>query len=358
MKIDFIISTIRGGGAERVMSILVNKFCQEGHQVRLITFKDGEDAYPIDPQVQRLHFNKKVLPNAKINALFHLVRLYRKKADRPDAAISFLTLMNLVAILACRLFRIPVVVSEHNNHLQLEAPAWLTKLAWKKVYRKANAVTVLTSYDIPFFRELGCQVAVMPNPCTFVPAVEYHAQRKQDIVAVGNLNRYHHKGFDNLLEIAGPVLRERPDWRLRIIGDGAEGKHFLSQRVNDLGLESQVSFPGFRSDIQPILLESAIFILPSRFEGLPMVLLEALSQGTACIAYDCITGPSDMIEHRQNGLLVPDQDIKAMQQELAALMDNRELRETLGRNGISSLDRYSTDAIYSQWMGLLAKATQ
>ena len=98
--------------------------------------------------------------------------------------------------------------------------------------------------------------------------------------------------------------------------------------------------------------KSEIFILPSRFEGLPMVLLEALSQGLACVAYDCKTGPSDIIEHGKNGILVEDQNIQIMQQELKKLINNPTLRKELRINGVKSLDKFSIENIGKSWEGL------
>lgn len=355
MKIDLIISTIRGGGAERVMSILCNKLQSEGHEVRLITFREAEEAYPIDQAVQRVKLSKKTIPVAKLNAFYHLIAFYSEKTNRPDQIISFLTLMNLVAILAGNMYGIPVIVSEHNNHLQLEPPAWLTRFTWRWIYRRAKFVTVLTSFDVSFFVRRQCKVEVMPNPCSFIPATNYNANRRKEIIAVGNLDRYHHKGFDNLLEIVYPVLCENREWKLRIIGEGTQGKQLLEKRVSELEMERQIEFLGFRKDVREILQNASIFILPSRFEGLPMVLLEALSQGAACLAYDCITGPSDMIQDRINGLLIEDQNMSAMRIGLKTLIEDADLRESLGQNGMDSLERYSLESIYQRWMDLLSK---
>ena len=98
-----------------------------------------------------------------------------------------------------------------------------------------------------------------------------------------------------------------------------------------------------------------IFILSSRFEGLPMVLLEAMSQGMACIAYNCKTGPSDIINNKENGLLIEDQNIVAMQESLDLLIYNKKLRKELSDNALRSLDRFSMQTIIAKWEELFAK---
>src|SRR5690606_39054963 len=122
-------------------------------------------------------------------------------------------------------------------------------------------------------------------------------------------------------------------------GGGENGMKYLKALVKKYDIENQVTFTGFRKDVKTLMQESEIFILPSRFEGLPMVLLEAMSQGMACIAYDCKTGSSDIIEHNINGLLIEDQKIIAMQLGLEKLIQDKQFRKKLGSNAQKSIDR-------------------
>jgi glycosyltransferase involved in cell wall biosynthesis len=107
---------------------------------------------------------------------------------------------------------------------------------------------------------------------------------------------------------------------------------------------------GFRNDVRDIMRMSEIFILPSRFEGLPMVLLEAMSQGMACIAYDCKTGPSDIINPEyENGILIQDQNIELMQKGLQSLILNETARRELGVKAMKSLDHFTIENIIIKW---------
>ena len=189
----------------------------------------------------------------------------------------------------------------------------------------------------------------MPNPCTFTPIKENTLTRGKVILAIGSLDRYHDKGFDNLIKLISPVLKQHPDWMLKIVGKGEIGRAFLEELAIENGVEQQIIFTGFRKDVNDLMKGSEVFILSSRSEGLPMVLLEAMSQGMACIAYDCITGPSEMIINNQNGLLISDQDMHAMQTALVDLIEDEGLRRKLGQGALNTLNRYSLENVYNLW---------
>jgi glycosyltransferase involved in cell wall biosynthesis len=223
------------------------------------------------------------------------------------------------------------------------------------LYRFANFTTVLTKFDVDYYKKHSANVVVMPNPCTFHAIVENDRTKDNSIVAVGNLDRYHHKGFDNLITIVAPILKKYPSWNLKIVGEGDTGMNYLQDLARKNNILGQIIFLGFRKDVQDIMKNAEIFILSSRFEGLPMVLLEAMSQGMACIAYDCKTGPSDIIVNGTNGLLIEDQNIVAMQESLDLLINNKKLRKELSDNALTSLDRFSMQTIITKWEELFAK---
>ncbi|WP_340077597.1 glycosyltransferase family 4 protein [Leptobacterium sp. I13] len=348
MKIDFIISSLGGGGAERVMALLANHFALKGNDVTIVTFNDGE-AYELNENVKRAKLHGGKIKNHTIRSFINLIRHYYKKRNRPKVAISFITHASMMAIVTCRFYGIKVIASEHNNHLQAKVPVFLTRFARDYIYPLAHYITVLTSYDIDFYQKKGAKVVVMPNPCTFKPLKDSPKTREKVILAVGNLDRYHHKGFDNLIILIAPILKEHPEWHLNIVGGGKNGLAYLKELADSNRVQNQVHFAGFQKNVSALMQKSEIFILPSRFEGLPMVLLEAMSQGMACIAYDCVTGPSDIINNNINGLLIEDQNQEAMQKGLRDLINDPSLRETLSTRAIRSLERFSMETIGNKW---------
>lgn len=348
MKIDFITASLNAGGAERVLVLLANYFSENSYCVRIITFNEPDD-YSFSPSIIRVKLHHGNISNHKIRSLSNLISFYRPKNNRPEVMISFITQTSFIAIIVAKLYGLKIIASEHNSFLRSQSPKLLTSFTRTFLYPLANYLTVLTNFDVDFYQKKGINVVVMPNPCSFNSFNEQNSTREKFILAVGNLDRYYHKGFDNLLKLIVPVLKNHRDWTLKIVGDGKEGMNFLKQLTNKLNIVDQVVFTGFRKDVNILMQESEIFILSSRYEGLPMVLLEAMSQGMACIAYDCKTGPSDIIKHGINGLLIEDQNMEAMQRGVERLINEQDLRERLKFAANKTVDNYSIDKIAQKW---------
>lgn len=349
MKIDFVIGSMRGGGAERVVSILANYFAENGHEVRIITFINADDAYILHPSIKRMRFHKKFIINYAIfRGFFSLLNFYYKKINRPDVISSHIHLMGYATILPAKIYRIKLVVSEHFNHLH-QKKTLAKRILWYGLYRLPNAITVLTKFDLPFFKRINKGTLIMENPCSFSISENFQLEREKTILAVGNLDRYIHKGFDNLLDIVYEVFKKNPDWSLKIVGSGEIGLNYLIDKTKKLGLENKVEFTGYREDVKELMAKSEIFVLSSRYEGLPMVLMEAMSQRMACIGYDCVSGPSEIINSGENGLLVRDQDMGEMINKLNELIQNKEMRKSLMANSTKSLDKFSLENVGGKW---------
>jgi len=203
-------------------------------------------------------------------------------------------------------------------------------------------------------------VVHMPNPSPFEPNLNPNLEkiRRKEIVAVGNLNRYHHKGFDNLIEIAARLLPHHPDWKINLVGGGEEGAAWLKKKINEKGLQSQFIFSGWQNNMREMLDEIEIFVLSSRYEGLPMVLIEAMSLGVPCVAYDCISGPSDVIQNEVTGLLVENQNIDAMVSALDRLMREEALRSEFRRKAPLSMQKFSISVIGKKWEQLIEETLE
>ncbi|WP_159023879.1 glycosyltransferase family 4 protein [Formosa sp. L2A11] len=351
MRIHFIISRLKGGGAERVLTLLATAFSEkENYDISIITLNSSEDFYPVPSSIERISMDYGKIPNHTVKGIVNLSKFYSKKENRPDLIISFITLTNFITIIVAKLFGIKIIIEEHNSYLRaMQSRKQLTDFTRKHLYKRADLLTVLTSFDVAYYETYNVNVRVMPNPCSFLPLTEEVKEREKTVLAIGNLDRYNHKGFDNLIDFIAPILKSNPEWTLKIAGTGDKGFDLLTALVKEHNIVDQVIFTGFVSNISELMQVSSIFILSSRFEGLPMVLLEAMSQGMAAIAYNCKTGPSDIITHNVNGLLIEDQNSKAMQTNLQLLMTNSDLRATLATNAIKSLEKYHIDTIIEQY---------
>lgn len=347
MKIDFLISKMTDGGAQRVISLIANYLDDKGHEVRIISFIGG-DQYELNNSIKRIRLhNQPLIKSVVFSGFFSLLSFYRRKKNRPDVMNSHIDLLGYMTIPIAKIFGLKIIVSEHNNYLSRYT--YQEKFLWTFLYPLVNAVTILTSFDLEYFSKKNKRVVIMPNPCSFEINTNLNkSTRKKEIVAIGQLNRYHHKGFDNLLEIAKFVGNAQPEWKFRIVGAGDNGRAFLEQRVQELEIYN-VEFTGYRTDIKAILNQAEIYVMPSRFEGLPMTLLEAMSQGTACISYDCVSGPSDIITHNHDGLLIEDQNQSSMVEGILKLIEDSQLRAKLQQNAPLALERFSIDNVGNKW---------
>ena len=351
MKIDFIVSSLRIGGAERVLVTLTDLFTEKGLNVRVNTFLPHMD-FQLDSSVAYNNLNTSTIKIQTIRYLYELFKFYKKKENRPDVVISFMTQTSLSSIIICKIFGIKVIACEHTNHLRTSTNVNLVRFTRKYIYRCADAITILTKFDFPYYRKINKRVVVMPNPNSFkIP--ETNILREKTILAVGNLDKYKVKGFDNLISLIRTPLKNHPNWKLKIAGSGEQGMKHLKKLAKNEDVENQIEFLGHCHDIADLMNQSSIFVLSSRMEGLPMALIEAMSQGMACIAFDCISGPSDIISNEENGLLIKNQDLDDMQVALCRLMNDKELRIRFGQNAMKITKRYSPENIYKKWCTLL-----
>ncbi|MBA6153573.1 glycosyltransferase family 4 protein [Gelidibacter maritimus] len=357
-KIDFVISSLTHGGAERVLVLMANSLARNiNNEVSVIVLYKANESYTLNSAVKRIQLKQsRFIPTFTLDSIINLTTYYRIKSRRPDFLISFLTTTNFIAIIVAKVFSIKIIAQEHISYFgSIQDNGFITKITRKYLYKMADKVTVLTYNDVSGYKKLGVDVCVMPNPCSFKPITDNSHPRDKIILAVGNLDRHHHKGFDNLISIMAPILEEYPDWQLKIAGSGEIGLKYLTELAKEKNILEKIIFTGFINNISEVMHQSSIFILPSRFEGLPMVLLEAMSQGMACIAYNCKTGPSDIIENNKNGLLIDDQNIAKMQGGLRKLLMSENLRLRLSNEGVKSLDKYDVLAITKRYEALFEK---
>lgn len=354
MKIDFAISSLKSGGGERVLVTLANQLANRGHDTCIITFNETVE-YSLNSKITKIKLHNGFFKNQTFRYTFELLKYYRLKKNRPDALISFMTQTSLSAIIVARLYGIKVIASEHTNHLRTSTNPLIVNFTRKYIYRLAHLVTILTSFDTSFYQKNGVKSVVMPNPCSFPVNTTQTQKKDKTILAVGGLDKYHIKGFDNLLLLIAPILKEFPEWKLKIVGGGNSGLSFLKKIVTKLDISENVIFTGFSNQIPKLMQTSEIFILCSRNEGLPMALIEAMSQKMTCISYDCITGPSDILEHQKTGLLIEDQNMEEMQTQLKKLILNKSLRDELALNAVNSLDRYDINKVCDYWEDIIKK---
>ena len=353
MRIDFAISSLRTGGGERVLATIANNLVNRGNTVRVITFSEPIE-YETHSKIELVKLHSGSFKNQTLRYIIKLYKYYKNKNNRPDVIISFMTQTSLSVILVAKLLGIKVIASEHTSHIRTSTHKGVVNFTRKYIYRLANYVTILTKFDKEFYKKHGANAVVLPNPCSFKKINTPKENKDKIILAVGALHKYHIKGFDNLLPIVQPILHKHKDWKLMIVGETKnEGYPFLKNLAKDLKIENQVIFTGLRNDVKDIMANSEIFVLSSRNEGLPMVLLEAMSQDMCCIAFDCISGPSDIITNNVNGILIENQNYTEMTKVLTHLIETPELRLKLSSKANTITAKFNEDLICDKWEDLI-----
>jgi GalNAc-alpha-(1->4)-GalNAc-alpha-(1->3)-diNAcBac-PP-undecaprenol alpha-1,4-N-acetyl-D-galactosaminyltransferase len=175
------------------------------------------------------------------------------------------------------------------------------------------------------------------------------------VLAAGRLGK--EKGFDLLLHAFAAIAPRLPDWRLAIFGEGPEGP-VLRDLSQQLRISDRVVFAGFSRTLHAVMRRSDLFVLSSRFEGMPNALAEAMACGLACVSFDCATGPAELIVHERNGLLAPAEDVAGLTQSIERLMRDEGLRLRLGSAAQESIRAYSTDFILDRWNAVLTRIAQ
>ena len=353
MKILYFINALGGGGAERVLSMLANAHSERNDDVYIATNLKIPIVYNLNNKI-RLFDMYDGIPETE-NDIYDKIYRYIKKISNirhiakqvnPDVAISFLTELNHDVIFSLIGTGIPLVCSEHTNvshKLDLK-----TSLCRRLMYPFASAITVLTNRDLKIWKREYKNVVRMPNPC-FCHKGETNAKRKKIVLAIGEVNRWEIKGFDTLLKAWGSVCPKHPDWELNIAGAyNTESYEYL----NNIAIEYKCinyKFLGFRKDVAQLLKNAEVFVLSSRYEGLPMALIEAMDAGCCCISFDVVTGPSDIIQNNKNGILVKDQNLVDLANSIDRVLSNNDERLLFSSMAPLGVQKFDIERILDRW---------
>ena len=315
-RIVFVVHSLAAGGAQRVLATMASHWAEQGWHVSLVTLASrDEDFFALHPAIGRVALDQVAdSPNlfAAIWSNWRRIRELRRAIRRlqPEIVLSFVDQTNVLALLAARGLSIPVVIAERTDprhHPLGRIWSWLRR----QVYPRATAVVVQTEGVRPVVESLaaGKPVHVIPNGIA-KPAVLGQRGDESDraLVAVGRLS--HEKGFDLLIMAWSEIAARHPKWRLRIYGDGPARESL--ERLASEHVSGHVEFCGATCDTDLAYREADLFALPSRYEGFPNALLEAMAHGLPSVAFDCESGPNEIVRDQVDGLLVPPGDVAAL----------------------------------------------
>jgi len=382
MKILIVCSRLCYGGAERVAVLWANGFHRKGHEVVMASNLFDPITYQLDDGIvieKLVSFNQNRLK--KWLSSFVNVRKLLKKYN-PDVIIGVLATCSFISRVASVGLHIPVIATEHDS---FERPAsapfsfWnrFSKFYLNKLYKH---VTVLTYADRKAIGNRLKHVSVMPNPLFLEPVVDI-PQKQNVILAVGRLDAWHVKGFDVLIKAWGKVnaklkiengnLKSLSEgWKLQIAGAGSEKSlNYLKQLCKEYGVEDRVAFLGFINDPKKLYQDTSIFVLSSRYEGFGLVLIEAMSQGCACIACDykgrqreilCPDGQVSSFEFQvsefetyENGICCEPDNIDALSLSIEKMITDNAYRESTRKKAVERSKYYAVDSTTDRWEVLI-----
>jgi len=327
------------------VSILANSFIKK-YKVTIILLSKKEIFYTLNSNIKivELDLYKKSY-NIYDKVLNNYNRIYKLKdslnKENANVVISFMTQTNIVSIIAARSDNYKIIVSERSNYNFLKSTVWI--LLRKIIYRFADSLVVQSEYDKKKY-SFHKNVKVIFNP---LQIKETKVERENIILAVGRVDYL--KGFDRLIEIYAQL---KTDWKLVIVGEG-EQRSSIEASIKELQLEDSVLLVGRKTNIEEYYAKAKIFALSSRMEGFPNVLVEAMGHGCACIAFDCLTGPRDIIIDGLNGYLVEDNNIQEYIVKLQELTNNSTLRNKFSHEAKNIQERLNIDKISNKWLGVI-----
>jgi glycosyltransferase involved in cell wall biosynthesis len=366
------------GGVERIVSVKASYFADVlGYDVTVIVTegKGRESFFPLSDKVKVINFElgfeelwrasffRKILLYLQKQRQFKKLLTSELMRIRPDFTISMLRReINFLTDIhdgSKKIGELHVNRANYRNFEQNDsnilkrmfAKYWMDSLVKKLM--KLDRLVVLTEKSKASWPELS-NVEVIPDPLPFqVDAKsDLHAKR---IITIG---RYaYQKGYDMLLRAWAEIEKKYPDWQLAIYGMGDQDS--LRNQMRELGIDAdRCLLNGPVNDVIKEYQNSSVFVLPSRFEGFGLVVIEAMSCGVPVVAFNCPMGPDEIISDGEDGFLVPVGDIRALAEKLQTLMQNQELRMKFSETAYRNSGRYRIDKISNQWIQLFTQLSE
>lgn len=370
MKIVYcIINTWYSGGLTRVLANKTAALVAMGHDVTVITTDQfGKDHhYSMAEKINFIDLNINYVEHDQKSvfkkAFLIPWKIYQHK-KRLSKVLKDLKADIVISLFYKDIFMLPSIKDGSKKILEAHSSryTWIHSREERGIISKIQNLLdlflikrfdrfiVLTYEDLPYWGNLD-NIEVIPNANTFDSDVLSTLDNKK-VIAVGRYD--YQKNFEGLLDVWKLVVDKCPDWSLDIIGDGVY-KELLERKIHDLKIHSSVSLVPTTQNIKNHYINSSIYVLTSRYEGLGMVLLEAQSCGVPLVSYDCQCGPKDIIDDGQNGFLIPFENKEKMAEKLIYLMNNELVRKEMGKKAKIYSKNFSEEKIMNKWIELFTK---
>lgn len=370
MRITYLIAgTYNSGGMERVLANKANYLVAHGYEVIIITTdqRGQKPFFPLDQRIKCYDLGINYEENngkSFLNKVLHYPFKQWKHKKRLSELLNKLHADVVVSMFCNDASILPQINDGSKKVLEVHFSRfkrlqygrkglWKWADKWRsnndlKVVSRFDRFVVLTKEDKVYWGNLH-NIQVIPNARTF--AFEKPAElTNKTVMAVGRYD--FQKGFERLIAAWAEVCSKVDDWKLEIIGDGALRDKML-QQIEENGLNDRVVLKKLpAAQMKDAYMNTSIFALSSRFEGLPMVLLEAQAAGVPIVSFACKCGPKDLIEDGINGFLVEEGDIEGLAKGLIRLIEDEELRKKMGKAAYQNSELYTENAIMKHWIDL------
>ncbi|TDC09626.1 glycosyltransferase family 4 protein [Streptomyces sp. 8K308] len=382
MKIRYLLLHAYGmGGTIRTVFTQAGALAAAGHDVRVVSVLRRADRpyFPLDPRVRLFalcdlrpgHEGPGTEPRGWLGRLAarraELAPRYVPRGEGSHSALTrgierqvigylgelrdgvLVTTRPSLNLLAAR-FATRGVLRVAQEHMNLAVHQPDVRAAIARWYGRFDAIAVLTQRDREDYLRVapGTRVEWIPNA---VHSLKQKPSTCASRIAVAAGRLRPQKGFDLLIKAYAQVVDDFPDWQLRIYGTGDRGKQ-LRRMIDERHLYNHVFLMGRTDQMDEELAKASLYVLSSRAEGLPMVMIEAMTHALPVVSFDCPTGPADVITDGKEGLLVPPEDVDGLAAALRTMMTDEGLRAQMGDAALTTVQAYSPEAIRDQWTAL------
>lgn len=372
-KITILALHLGYGGIENAIATLANLLSKD-YEVEIIsTYKlYSEPVFKINDNVKITYLMENIKPNKKELDYYKKNKNYSMFIKECFKSIKVLYLRRKLMIDAIKKLDTDVLISTrtlHNNWVSKYADKNCKKIAWEHNHHnndqkyinnlvkscKNMDYLVLVSKELKDFYQsyLDKKAVYIPNCLDSAPKKTSKLDMT-NIISVGRLSK--EKGFDDLLRLFKKLTFKYPEWRLNIIGDGMERNNLLDL-AKELKLGDKVIFHGYqdKESINELLCDSSIYVMTSHTESFGLVLIEAMSAGVPCLAYTSAQGANEIISDGVDGYLIKDRNEDEMIEKISDLINDENLRKSLGKNAKAKSKEYSGDIVLEKWNKLIKK---
>lgn len=358
MKIAIILPGLALGGAERVAVSLSNWIAKNKKEDEIYFINMGEDTgnFEFDSKVKVYHKNyntkdikgfKPIVLLKKFNLKSNYVYSTLEKI-KPDVIFEMLYVPLIFLRKYKRKNKNVVIIGSERANPEVKNMPWIKRKFAKLCPKFCNGYIFQTERVREMFKNsIKDKSTVIPNAVSNPYLAELkNVERKKIISNMGRLE--YQKGQDILIKAFYEVQKKYPEYNLVIYGEGSKERE-LRELIKKLNLEDKVIIPGKTPKAILEINKSEIFVFPSRYEGMPNALLEAMACGLPCIAADCIAGPSEIIKEGVNGFLVEVDNVEQIAERIIYLIENKDIANKMGQEAKKVLEDYSIDTIFNKY---------